>query len=117
MLGVWGERVALAYLLERGWRIEAHRFRFRRHEVDVIARRGQLVAFVEVKTRRAAGFGSGFEAVGERKRRTVAKVAAVWRARHGKPSYAYRFDVIEIRPPEGGEGEYQVDHLEDAWRV
>jgi putative endonuclease len=116
LLGVWGERIALAYLSARGWIIEAHRFRFGRHEIDVIARCDQLVAFVEVKTRRTSGFGSGLEAVGGRKQRTVARVAAVWKLRYGRPGYSYRFDVIAIQQPER-DGNYAVEHLEDAWRL
>lgn len=113
VLGVWGERVALAHLVDRGWIIEAHRFRFGRHEVDLVARRGELVAFVEVKTRRTDRCGRGAEAVGVRKQRTVARVAALWRLRHGRPGDSYRFDVIVVQ---GAEGRYDVEHIEDAWR-
>lgn len=115
VLGVWGERVALAYLTERGWTIEAHRFRFGRQEIDLVARRDSLVAFVEVKTRRTAEFGSGLEAVDRRKQRIVAKVAAFWSLRYGRPADAYRFDVIGIRQLEGGAVE--LEHVEDAWRL
>jgi len=116
LLGVWGERVALAYLTTQGWTVEAHRFRFGRHDIDLVARRGELVAFVEVKTRRTNACGSGVEAVSLRKQRIVAKVAAYWRLRYGQAGDTYRFDVIAIRQPEQG-GEYVVEHLEDAWRL
>ena len=114
-LGVRGEQAALVYLSARGWTIEAHRFRFERHDIDLVARRGTLVAFVEVKTRRTMAFGSGLEAVGWRKRRIVGKVAAVWRLRHGRPADSYRFDVIGIWELAGGG--YEVEHIEDAWRL
>ncbi|HEU4525437.1 MAG TPA: YraN family protein, partial [Gemmatimonadales bacterium] len=51
--GVAGERAAMAYLTSCGWNIESHRFRLGRHDVDLVARKGHLVAFVEVKTRRS----------------------------------------------------------------
>src|ERR671918_1166503 len=53
--GLAGEQQAIRYLESRGWTIVAHRFRAVRAEIDVVARRGHLVAFVEVKARRGAG--------------------------------------------------------------
>jgi putative endonuclease len=112
--GLWGERLAMAYLVSRGWHIEAHRFRLGHRELDVVARKGRLVAVVEVKTRASASFGRPVESVVGRKQRTIAQVAEVWRERHGRPGDAFRFDVIEVRL-EGGR--CRVDHLEDAWRI
>lgn len=112
-LGVWGEQVALAYLAEQGWTVEAHRFRLGRHDIDLIVRRGDVVAFVEVKTRRTAGFGHGIEAVGRRKQRVLTRVAACWQLRHGQPADRYRFDVIGIQHQ--GLGRYTVEHVEAAW--
>ena len=114
LLGVWGERVALAYLTACGWNVEAHRFRFGRHDIDLVVRRGAVVAFVEVKTRRTSGFGRGIEAVGRRKQRILGQVAACWRLRYGRPTDTYRFDVIGIQGLENGR--YAIDHIEDAWR-
>ena len=113
--GLRGEQAALAFLISCGWEIESHRFRLGRHDVDLIARRGSLIAFVEVKTRRGASFGTGAEAVGRRKRSTIAKVATLWRLRYGRPGDSYRFDVIEVLD-DGGSG-MEVSHIADAWRV
>jgi putative endonuclease len=113
--GVWGERVAMAFLTSCGWRVEAHRFRLGRHDLDVIARRGSLVAFVEVKTRGTAGWGAPAESIGWRKRRTLARVAEVWRERHARPGDTFRFDVMEVEVARGGG--YRLEHLEDAWRL
>jgi putative endonuclease len=113
--GLWGERTALAYLVSCGWEIEAHRFRLGRHDVDLVVRRGNTVAFVEVKTRRSAALGSGVEAVGARKQSTIAKVASLWRLRLGRPGDEYRFDVVAVH--EHGAGRYTVEHIEDAWRL
>ena len=113
-LGMWGEQVALAYLSAQGWTIHAHRFRFARHDVDVVARSGALVAFIEVKTRRTSAFGNGFEAVDRRKQRILVQGAEIWRLRFGRPGDIYRFDVIAVYRL--GQDRYQVEHLEDAWR-
>lgn len=112
--GLRGELVALAYLVSCGWEIEAHRFRLGRHDVDLVARRGRLIAFVEVKTRKSVRCGAPAEAVSARKQATLARVAAGWRARYGRPHDQYRFDLVSVR--EVSEGEPQVEHLADAWR-
>ena len=112
--GLWGEQVAAAYLASRGWAIEAHRFRLGHQELDLVARRGGLVAFVEVKTRTSSAWGAPAESIQWRKRRTITRVAEVWRERHGRVGDVFRFDVIEVRV--GKMGDSRVEHLEDAWR-
>ncbi|MGH7630178.1 MAG: YraN family protein [Gemmatimonadales bacterium] len=113
--GVWGERVALAYLTACGWAIEAHRFRFGRHDVDLVVRRGSLVAFVEVKTRRSHGRGAPVEAVGWQKREAIRRVAERWRVRYGRRDDCYRFDLVAVSA--GAGGAVTVDHVPDAWRL
>jgi putative endonuclease len=118
--GLWGERVAMSYLVGRGWTIEAHRFRLGHQEVDLVARRGELVAFVEVKTRTSESRGAPAESVVWQKRRTIARVAEVWRERYGRAGDAFRFDVVEVRVGAAagcGAGKYRIQHLEDAWRL
>ena len=107
--GLAGEEQAIRYLLSRGWALVAHRFRVGRAEIDLIMRRGDLVAFVEVKTRRGTAFGSPFVAVTGPKRRELVKVARVWVDRFGRPSDIYRFDCV-------GVVDGRLDHLEDAFR-
>lgn len=113
-LGFSGEEDAIGYLAALGWTIEAHRFRVGRNDIDLVARRDSLVAFVEVKTRRGEEFGPGRLAVGWKKRRAIERVAEIWRLRHGRAGDLYRFDVLEVIPricePSG------IEHLEDAWR-
>jgi len=112
--GLWGERVAMAYLVSCGWTIEAHRFRVGRRELDVVARKDGVVAIVEVKTRGSHTCGEPAESVRWRKQRTLAQVAEVWRERHGRVGDVFRFDVIEVRLAGSG---CRVGHLEDAWRI
>jgi putative endonuclease len=112
--GLWGERVAMAYLVSCGWTIEAHRFRVGRRELDVVARKAGMVAIVEVKTRASHTCGEPAESVRWRKQRTLAQVAEVWRERHGRVGDAFRFDVIEVRLEGAG---CRLEHLEDAWRI
>jgi putative endonuclease len=99
----------MAFLESQGWTVVAHRFRAARHEVDIVARRGKLVAFVEVKRRSGDGFGSPFEALRGRQRRDLVRAARAWMDRYGAPGDVYRFDVIGIV------GE-RLEYLEDAFR-
>jgi putative endonuclease len=111
--GLAGERVAIRFLEGRGWCILEHRFRMGRLEIDLVARKGSLVAFVEVKTRAGAGFGSPLEAVGWAKRREIHRIASAWVDRHGRAGDTYRFDVIGVTctPCRA-----HVEHVEDAFR-
>ncbi len=113
--GLWGERVALAYLTACGWAIEAHRFRFGRHDIDLIARQGSLVAFIEVKTRGSQGCGAPLQAVGWQKRAAIARAAEGWRLRYGRARDRYRFDLLAVRVGDGGS--VSVEHVPDAWRA
>ena len=110
--GLAGELEAIRYLETHGWTLEAHRFRLGHHDIDLVMRRGVLVAFVEVKTRRSDRFGSGLEAVGWRKRRDLTRTASVWVMRFGRAADVYRFDLLVIRAG----GSPHVTHIEDAWR-
>ena len=107
--GLAGELQAIQYLVSQGWFVIAHRWRVGRIEVDLIVRRGKLVAFVEVKTRRGDAFGSPFEAVTGPKQREIVKVARAWMDRFGTSEDIYRFDCIAIQ-------NNKLTHLEDAFR-
>lgn len=107
--GIAGEAQAIRYLQSRGCTIVAHRFRVGHTEIDLIARQGDLVTFVEVKTRRGTAFGSPLEAVTGAKRRELVKAARVWVDRCGTPADIYRFDCIVIV-------DNKLEHLADAFR-
>jgi putative endonuclease len=121
--GLAGELAAARYFQAAGWDIQNHRFRIGHHDVDLIVRRGNLVAFVEVKTRASTAFGNGAESVGWRKRSVLRLVATCWIARHGQPRDQYRFDLAIVSwggaqgPSKAREFTYpHVMHIEDAWR-
>jgi putative endonuclease len=115
ILGLRGERIAMAYLTSCGWSVEAHRFKLGRHDLDLVVRREHTVAFVEVKTRRSTACGSGLEAVNRRKQRDIARVASIWVLRYGRPSDEYRFDLVSVQDPDGAAP--VVEHVADAWRA
>ncbi len=107
--------MAAAYLEKNGWRILERNYRFGRREVDLILRRDDLVAFVEVKTRSGHGYGAPEEAVTRLKRREIEVVAHEYLCRRRLQHVGVRFDVLSI-VMKGGGGEPRIVHLEDAWR-
>lgn len=112
-LGDRGEALAAAYLERAGWTIVVRNFRMGRKEIDLVARRGEVVAFVEVKTRAGTGFGHPLEAITWKKRREIHQVASAWIDRFGSPGYTYRFDAVAVLVRGATES---VEHVEDAWR-
>jgi putative endonuclease len=114
-LGDRGERIAAGFLADRGWVILHRNFRIGHREIDLVARRDEVVAFVEVKTRGGLGYGHPLEAITRKKRREIQQVAAAWIEAHGTPRDVYRFDAVAILLPAGGEP--VIEHVEDAWRI
>jgi putative endonuclease len=113
-LGRRFEDAAASWLERRGWRVLERNVRFRRREIDLIVRRGAVVAFGEVKGRRSDRCGQPVEAVTWWKRREIEAVARWWIARHPEPGVEYRFDVVGAA--EDGRGLVVLGHVEDAWR-
>ncbi len=119
-LGREGEAIAARYLEEAGWTVLERNYRAGRHEVDLIVERERTVAFVEVKTRRGSGFGHPLDAITERKKGDIAKVARAWlRARGGLRGLSLRFDAVAVRfgPGRGASTTPRVEHVADAWRL
>ncbi|MET0399276.1 MAG: YraN family protein [Longimicrobiaceae bacterium] len=114
-LGDRGEEIAARHLAERGWTVLDRNYRLGRKEIDLVARRGETVAFVEVKTRGGRGYGHPLEAITWKKRREIGQVAQAWIDRHGCNGDVYRFDAVAVLV--GGGGEPVVEHVEDAWRM
>lgn len=111
--GLVAERFAAACLEAAGVRVLEHRFRDRRGEIDLIARDGEALVFVEVKARRSSRWGGGAEAVGERKQASVRSAAAAYLRRRRPRRGPLRFDVIEVWS-EGGR--LRARWLRDAFR-
>jgi putative endonuclease len=106
--GRFGEWLAAFALICKGYRIVAMRYRTRRGEIDIIARRGDLVAIVEVKARRTVI--ASMEAVGGGAERRIEAAADHWLSR--QPEYgrlSVRFDIVAVRP-----WRWPV-HIENAW--
>jgi putative endonuclease len=92
------ERRAARWYRLRGWRILGTNVWAGGHEVDLIARRGRQVRFVEVKEKTGSAYGDPREAVTDEKQRRVRRAAEAWLA--GRPELAgleVAFDVVAVR--------------------
>ena len=92
--GLLGEWRAALYLRRQGMRIVARRFRAAHGEIDLIAREGDALVFIEVKSRPQGQLLAGARAVNQDKRRHLRQAAQVYLSAH--PAESARFDVIEI---------------------
>ncbi len=107
--------MAARYLEGAGWEVLTRNYRDGPREVDLIIRKGDTVAFVEVKTRSPSDHGHPFEAISRRKQEEVARAARRWlRECPGPIPRNLRFDAVAVFLQRGEEP--VVEHLADAWR-
>jgi len=112
-LGQEGEDVACAYLREKKYVIVARRYRMFRGEIDIIARDGPTLVFVEVKARADESFGRPEEAVTPGKQRQIRKIARGYLLDNPAGDIACRFDVISILF--GDRDTPRIEHFVDAF--
>jgi putative endonuclease len=105
--------VAARHLVEAGMVVLARNWRCRDGELDIVARDGSALVFVEVKTRRGASFGAPAEAIDAAKVSRLRRLAAEWITASGMRAPAMRFDVLSVRPQASGAA--QVEHVRNAF--
>jgi putative endonuclease len=106
-LGKWGEDLALQKVKKLGYRCIVRNYRCPLGEVDLIARDGDTLVFIEIKTRKGRSLEYAKEAVDRRKRRQLSKVALAYMKANGCSEARARFDVVVINL-EGKEEEIEV---------
>jgi putative endonuclease len=115
-LGRRGEDEAARFLEGNGWTILERNARVGHCEVDLIATRGRVLAFVEVKSRSGAEFGAPLAAISPRKMQRIARAAAGWLRDRGYPGgKEIRFDAVGVLWPR--EASPRIFHMPDAWRM
>lgn len=113
-LGNIGEELAAKHLVANGCVVLERKFRRVTGEVDIIARDGEYIVFVEVKLRRGLRYGYPREAVGFAKQKKIKQTAMLYLNMKGLHNCGVRFDVIEIMY--GGENKpHTLEHLKDAF--
>lgn len=116
ILGTWGETLAADYLRKQGYSVLACNYRCRFGEIDLIAKKKKILAFVEVKLRKEASYVQAREYVGYQKQLRIRTTAEFWISEH-ESKLQPRFDVIEIYAPDGLQtGVPEIIHLEDAFQ-
>ncbi len=111
-LGKLGEEIAKEFLEQKGYQIEALNYRHRRLELDIVAKDGDTLVFVEVKTRSDDFLFDPEKAMTEKKE-TLMRNAAVAYMRETDYDWAIRFDVIAIVVR--GKDRFEVRHGEDVF--
>ena len=104
------EEEALRFLQKKGYTILERNFRSRWGEIDIIARDGEYIVFVEVKYRESTAFGFPFEAVIQRKQQRIIKTAIDYIKQHSLVGKDMRFDVISICPG-------SIEHIPSAFQT
>jgi putative endonuclease len=112
-LGDFGERVAKAHLEAKGYRVIATNARTSEGQVDIVAQRDGVVAFVEVKTRRGDAFGSALEALGDLQAGRLLAAADAYAQEHPDLPEDRRVDLIAIDLDASGRV-LSVEHIEGA---
>lgn len=113
-LGNQGERKAAGFLRKQGFRILARQYANRFGEIDLIARDGDCLVFIEVKTRRSDAAGRPVEAVDVQKQRKLTQTAMAYLKRRGLLETRCRFDVVSIIWPEGSKTP-EITHYKNAF--
>lgn len=110
--GLSGEEYAANWLVKEGYIILERRFRCQMGEIDIIARLGRVIVFVEVKARRGTEYGSPAEAVTWGKQRKLLRTAQLWLQQKGLTEAVCRMDVIEILQQEEAP---KIHHIPNAF--
>lgn len=117
-LGNWGEALTAEYLRQEGYTILITGYCCQMGEIDLIAQREDVIAFVEVKTRRSQRCGQGREAVDARKQARLFAAARHYLTEHPAEDSYLRFDVADLFAPQGtSTPSPELNYLENAFQV
>ncbi len=110
--GKWGEESAVSFLKKEGFEILERNFRYKKAEIDLIARENGILVFVEVKTRAYTSFGRPEEMVSQRKKRLLIDAGMAYMRSIGY-EWEIRFDIVAIVGKPGQSME--IHHFRDAF--
>ena len=116
-VGLWGEQQTERFLKRKGYRILGRRVRIGiRDELDLVARDGDVLVFVEVKTRKNEDFGRPVKSINRKKRHSLSRAAVRYLKNLKNAHVCFRFDVVEvIGSPH--ETQREIRHIENAFHL
>ena len=112
-LGQQGEQLVATWLIDRGFKVLTRNYRIPLGEIDLIALRDEVLAFVEVKTRRTSYFHLS-QVITKTKQRRIIKAAKHYLLKNKVIDKVCRFDVAFVI---ADHGEYEVEYVPDAFRI
>ena len=112
-LGNWGEEYSVVYLQKKGYEVVERNYRFQKNEIDIIAKFGNNLIIVEVKTRQTAEIGEPWRAVTKSKQKQIFKVANQY-VQANQIDLDVRFDIVSIVH---NSYRTEIEHIEGAFDV
>ena len=109
--GKYGEAIALSFLKKKGYGILHTNWRYSRAEVDIIAKKNDVIVFIEVKSRSSQDFGAPEESVSFQKQSLLTKAANAYLEEYNL-DLEVRFDIITVLKQSDN---YTINHIEDAF--
>ena len=113
-LGRQGEQAATEYLQSQGYTVLERNYRCPAGELDLVVRQGDVLVFVEVKTRRSLRYGRPCEAVNYYKKQHIIRTAKWYICQHMVSGLHYRFDVVEVL---ARAGKMSINHIVNAFET
>lgn len=111
-----GEKLASRFLRRNGFKLLYRNFRGKKGgEIDLVCREGDMLVFVEVKTRTREDFGRPLDAVNRQKQHRIALGAFAWLRLLGNPDILFRFDVVEVIVADGAAP--RIELIRDAFHL
>lgn len=114
-LGQFGEDLAADYLRQQGYRILERNFRNKLGEIDIIAKEGDTICFVEVRTKTSLEQGHPLESISERKKKQMIRMASSYLKDKKLFDSEVRFDVVAVLPE--NKGEDRIELIKNAFEV
>ena len=116
VVGTWGENQAARFLERAGYTLLGRNLRPNKHdELDIIARKGEWLVIVEVKTRKTDYYVRPIRSIDARKRKALNRGAVAYLRKAHYPTLYYRFDVIEVVGQPEWQNPPKIRHIEDAF--
>ena len=113
VLGRAGEKAAVDFLREKGYKILQQNYLLPDGEIDIVAQDGQTLVIVEVKTRKNNNFGKPYEAINETKQRRMMKLARQFMFRFRMLRLPVRFDIVSITGTSSED--FELKHFAEAF--